>query len=404
MNIFVALNMEQFNLSFSDTKEAFRHKSDAQLKNSKLIFSIFKFPFLVNYGPQLTSFALKIKLPVKGLIKKTIFGQFCGGETIDQCDNTVQKLWKSGVGAILDYSVEGDDTESNFDSNLNEILETIQKAKGKDYYPFCVFKPTGIGRFALLEKIDANINLDEIELAEFYRFKNRFEAICESAADNKVRLFVDAEESWIQNIIDTTCNEMMEKYNREDTYIFNTVQMYRLNRIPFIIQCIEEAKVKGYKVGFKLVRGAYLEKEAERAIRLKYANPIHQSKADCDKDYDDSVKLCFENRDIVSICAGTHNEASSKLLARLMYENKIEKNDNRFWFAQLFGMSDNISFNLSAKGYNVAKYVPYGPIKSVLPYLGRRAKENSSMSGQMGRELSMILQELKRRKQERSHK
>jgi len=389
--------MNSFNLSFSDTKGAFQHKSDAELKKSKFIFSIFKISFLVNYGPALTSFALKLRLPVKGIIKNTVFGQFCGGETIDECDETVSMLWKNKVGAILDYSVEGEESDENFDQNTSEIIHTITKAKGKPYYPFCVFKPTGIGRFALLEMLDAGKKLDSSELEEYYRFKNRFESICKSAAENDVRLFIDAEESWIQESVDSLANEMMAKYNQNKALIFNTVQLYRKGRVEFIKKCIDDAKAKGYFIGFKLVRGAYLEKETERSIEMSYPNPIQDSKLNSDNDYNAALKLCFEHCDCTSVCAGTHNEESSMLLAKLLHGAGIENGDQRFWFAQLYGMSDNISFNLAPQGYNVAKYLPYGPIKSVIPYLGRRAKENSSMSGQMGRELSLIVQELKRR-------
>lgn len=390
--------MEPFNLTFSDTEEAFKHKSDAELRKSKFIFSIFKFSWLVHYGPALTSFALRLKLPVKGLIKNTVFGQFCGGETIDECDDTVSALWKYKVGAILDYSVEGHETDENFDLNAEEIKHTITKAKGKAFYPFCVFKPTGIGRFGLLELLDAGKKLSPEELTEYYRFKNRLESVCSFAAENGVRLFIDAEESWIQDTVDQLVNEMMASYNKQKTLIYNTVQLYRKNRLPFIQQTIDHARANGYTVGFKLVRGAYLEKETERAQEMGYNNPIQDSKQASDHDYNQALRLCFENRDIVSVCAGTHNEESSLLLARWMHEEGINSGDNRFWFAQLFGMSDNISFTMAAKGYNVAKYVPYGPIKSVIPYLGRRAKENSSMAGQMGRELSLLIQEIRRRK------
>ncbi|MFM9944184.1 MAG: proline dehydrogenase family protein [Bacteroidia bacterium] len=335
-------------------------------------------------------------LPIKGLIKNTVFWQFCGGETIDECDEIVKTLKKNGVGSILDYSVEGDESEENFDLNVEEIKHTITKAKGKPEYPFCVFKPTGIGRMDLLAHVGEGKKLEMDELEEFYRFKKRFEDICKTAFDNDVRLFIDAEESWIQKPIDEIANEMMAKYNLTKAIVFNTVQLYRKDRFDFLKKCIEVAK--GYHLGFKLVRGAYMEKEAARALEMGYPNPIQDSKEGSDRDYNESLKLCFEHRDRVSICAGTHNEDSSMLLAKLMNTAHIEKNDPRFWFAQLYGMSDNISFNLAASGYNVAKYLPYGPIKAVMPYLGRRAKENSSMAGQMGRELAMLVQEIKRRK------
>jgi proline dehydrogenase len=393
--------MQNNKFSFSDTKAAFQHKNDFELKMSKFIFSIFKFSFLVNYGPGLTTFALKIKLPIKGVIKKTVFNQFCGGETIDECDQTVSKLWQSKVGSILDYSVEGHETEENFDANLEEIKHTIQKAKGKPQYSFCVFKPTGIARFALLEMLDAGKKLSHEELNEYYRVKKRFEEICKTASENDVKLFIDAEESWIQDTIDALVTEMMAKFNEKKVVVFNTVQLYRKDRLEFVKKSISQAREKGYLIGFKLVRGAYMEKEAERALQLGYPNPIQDSKQNSDNDYDESLRYCFENRDIVSVCAGTHNESSSMLLVKLMEDAGLPNNDPHFWFAQLYGMSDNISFVLASQGYNVTKYLPYGPIKSVMPYLGRRAKENSSMSGQMGRELALIIQEIERRKLEK---
>jgi len=393
--------MQQSDLSFSDTKSAFSHLNDTALRKSKFIFKIFTFPFLVKYGPGLASFALKAGLPVKGLIKTTVFNHFCGGETIDDCDQAVKNLWASKVGSILDYSVEGDDSEANFDANLEEIKHTIEKAKGNPQYPFCVFKTTGIARFALLEKLDAGTKLDHDELDEYYKFRNRFEKICEKAAENKVRLFVDAEETWIQKTVDGLVHEMMAKYNREEAIIFNTVQLYRKGMIAFIQKCIDDAKANNYHLGFKMVRGAYMEKESARAQSLNLPNPIQNSKADTDRDYNQALHLCFQNREIISLCAGTHNEDSCKILAQLLNENGVSNNDTRFWFAQLYGMSDNISFNLARNGYNVAKYLPYGPVKAVMPYLGRRAKENSSVSGQMGRELSLIMEEVKRRGKEK---
>ncbi len=393
--------MQPFTLSFSNIKVAFKHMSDAELKKAKFIFSIFKFPILVKFGPPVSTFFLTIGLPIKGLIKKTVFWQFCGGETIDECDETVKILAKNRVGTILDYSVEGHGNEKDFDQNLHEIKNTILKATGKSEYPFCVFKPSGIARVALLEKLDAGQKLDSEELNEYYILKNRFDALGAAAAEHNMRLFVDAEWSWIQNPIDDIVNEMMAKYNNGHAVIYTTVQLYRKGRLELMQKWINEARANKYTLGFKLVRGAYMEKEAERASKMGYASPIQDSKADSDSDFDQALKLCIENRDIVSVCAGTHNENSSIYLAKMMHEAGIENKDPRFWFAQLFGMSDTISFNLAAQGYNVVKYLPYGPIKSVMPYLGRRAQENSSMAGQMGRELSLLTQELTRRKKEK---
>lgn len=393
--------MQPFDLTFSNTKVAFQHMSDAEVKKAKFIFSIFNFSFLVKYGPGLSTFCLKIGLPIKGIIKNTVFWQFCGGETIDECDYTVNTLWKNRVGTILDYSVEGHEDEASFEVNVKEIKSTILKAKGKSQYPFCVFKPTGIASVTLLEKVDAGIKLDNDELNEFYNTKKRFETLCQVAADSDMRLFVDAELSWMQKTVDTLVNEMMAKHNQQKALIFNTVQLYKKDQVELMKKWIAEAREKKYFVGFKLVRGAYMEKEAERALKMGYPNPINETKEDSHRDYNEAIKLCFDNCDIVSVCAGTHNEESSLYLAKLMNEGEIENNDSRFWFAQLFGMSDTISFNLAAKGYNVVKYLPYGPIKAVMPYLGRRAKENSSMAGHMGRELALLVQELKRRKSEK---
>lgn len=389
--------MQNKELSFSDTETAFKYKTDSQLKTSKFVFSLFKYDFLVKQGPAISSFCLKAGLPIKGIIKKTVFSQFCGGENIDECSSTVDNIWKHNVAAILDYSVEGEGTEEAFEANAEEINKIIIKTKGKPEFPFCVFKPSGIASITLLEKVDAGKKLDETELDNYYKTCRRFETLCETAAHNDVRLFIDAEESWIQDTVDKITNEMMKKYNTQKTLIYNTVQLYRKGRVDFIKKCIEDARQNGYFLGFKLVRGAYIEKEWNRAAQMGYENPIHNNKFNCDLDFNEALKLCFENRDIVSICAGTHNENSSLQLVKMMNDAAIENNDKRFWFAQLYGMSDTISFNLAAHGYNVVKYLPYGPIHSVMPYLGRRARENSSMAGQMGRELNAISAELKRR-------
>ncbi len=388
--------MQNTALNLMNTELAFKHKNDSDLMKSKFVFSIFKYPLLVKYGPPLTMMALKLGLPVKGILKKTVFGQFCGGETIDDCDEAVKRLWQNRVGSILDYSVEGDETEIGFDLNVEEIVRTIVKAKGKERYPFCVFKPTAVGRYSLLERMGSGKKLDMDELEEFYRIKKRFDTIGKAAFDNDVRLFIDAEESWIQDPVDEIAYDLMTKYSTHKALIFNTIQCYRKGSVDYMEKAIKT--YTGCYLGFKLVRGAYMEKEAARSNELGYPNPIHDSKEATDTEYDKALVISLENIDRISICAGTHNEHSCLLLTRLMEERNIARNDQRFWFSQLYGMSDNISFNLAEGGYNVAKYLPYGPIKSVMPYLSRRAKENSSMAGQMGRELSLIVQEIKRRK------
>jgi proline dehydrogenase len=384
-------------IPFDNTEIAFKYKSTAALQNARFLFQLFRFPWFVANGPLIASWSMGKGLPVKGLIKKFGFNHFCGGETIQECDAMAATLNRYGVGSILDYSVEGEENSAVFDQNTEMILQTIQKAKNNPIYPFAVFKTTGIVLLSVLEKSDAGVALSDYEQAEFNQAKARFEKLCRSAAENKVRLFVDAEESWIQETIDRWTEEMMEKYNKETAIVFNTLQMYRHDRLTYLETQIARAREKGYFAGFKLVRGAYMEKERERALEKGYPSPIQPNKEATDRDYNEALKLCATNADITFLCAGTHNEDSSQLLADILQEAGLPKNDPRFWFAQLFGMSDHISFNLAAEGYHVAKYLPYGPVKSVLPYLSRRAQENTSVKGQMGRELKLVEQELKRR-------
>lgn len=388
-------------VSFNNLKVAFAYKSDADLKRAYWLFRLININFLVKIGPGITNTVLKMGLPIKPLIRATIYKHFCGGETIEQCTETINNLGKFGVGSILDYSVEGHHNESDFDHSCAEIVKTVKHASGKKNIPFSVFKVTGVGRMDLLERVSSQVLLTEAEEAEFQRLKARVESICKTAADNNVRLFIDAEETWIQDAIDNMVDDMMLKYNKEKTLIFNTVQLYRHDRVAFMKENIAKARSGNYKVGYKLVRGAYMEKERERAATNGYPSPIQPDKAACDHDYNEAVKLCIDNIDMVAVCAGTHNEESSALLAKLMEEKGIANSDERVWFSQLLGMSDHISFNLANAGYCVCKYVPYGPVVSVLPYLFRRAAENTSMSGQMGRELSMITQEIERRKKEK---
>lgn len=382
-------------IDFNNTQVAFAHKSDAELKKAALLFKSFNYPLLIKYGPGLAASLIDVLPPVKSLIKSTLFAQFCGGESISDCEKTIQALSSAKIGTILDYSVEGEEKESVFDHTCKEIIDTIEKAAGnKNEIPFSVFKTTGIGRKDLLTKVNANQTLSEEENKEFGRVKQRFESICKAAADHGVRLFVDAEDSWIQDIIDQLTYEAMLKYNTERAIIYNTIQCYRTGRIAHIRQKLREMPCH---LGFKIVRGAYMEKERARAQQMGYVSPIHLNKENSDADYDGAVQLCVENIDRVSICAGTHNENSSRKLCELMEKLGIRKDHPHIFFAQLLGMSDHISYNLANLGYNVAKYVPYGPVKAVLPYLSRRATENSSVKGQVGRELGLIKTEQKRR-------
>ncbi|HXU25779.1 MAG TPA: proline dehydrogenase family protein [Bacteroidia bacterium] len=385
-------------ISFDDTEKAFISKSDADLIRSYRLFKIIGNPTIVKLGGVFTPLALGLHLPIKGIIKNTIYKQFVGGETIAECNETIKELAKYNIGTILDYSVEGKESETDFDACMNETIETIHRAKDDTSIPFCVFKVTGLARFALLEKVSSKKNLTELEKTEWQHVKQRVQSICEQAYKFSKPIFFDAEESWIQPAIDDLATENKEKFNKETAIIYNTYQLYRHDRFVYLEQCIKEAKEKNYHIGAKLVRGAYMEKERKRALDQGYPSPIQPNKEGSDADYNLALELCIKNIDHVSICAGTHNEQSSLLLIDLMQKNNIQPGDKRIYFAQLLGMSDHISYNLSLANYNVAKYVPYGPVKEVLPYLLRRAQENTSVKGQTGRELSLIIKEKKRRK------
>ena len=387
-------------LSFENTEIAFQSKSTKQLNKSYWLFKLVSNNTLVKVSPFLLKIAFALRLPIKGLIKQTIFEQFCGGESIENCDKRIQSLAKFNIGTILDYSVEGKSIEDDFNRVTKETTQTILKAKENDNIPFAVFKISGLARIELLEKVsNSKMELNKEEKKEFKRVKERINLICTTAYKNNVRLFIDAEESWIQDAIDEIVISMMRKYNSERAIVFNTLQMYRWDRLAFLKQSYADAENGNYFLGLKIVRGAYLEKERERAKKMGYPSPIQKDKESCDNDYNLALRFCMNHIDKIALCAGTHNEQSSILLTQLMDENNILKNDQRVYFSQLLGMSEHISFNLSNNEYNVAKYMPYGPIKDVLPYLIRRAEENTSIAGQTGRELSLIIKEKKRRAQ-----
>ena len=385
-------------ISFDNTEIAFKIKSNADLKRAYWLFKIIGSPTMVKAGKWSTNAALKIGLPIKGIIKKTIFSQFCGGETIEDCSKTIKILGDFGVGTILDYSVEGKTSEVDFDATVDEIISTIHSAKPNPNIPFAVFKVTGISRFAILEKAnDVNAILTDEEKLALDTTISRIDKICSVGFENDVSVFIDAEETWIQDTIDRITLEMMRKYNKERAIVFNTLQMYRHDRIAFLEKEIAIARKEVFHYGIKLVRGAYMEKERERAKQKGYPSPIQPDKNACDKDFDKALEIIVTNIDSLALCAGSHNEQSAITLIELLNKNGISKNDSRIYFAQLLGMSDHISYNLSHEGYNVAKYVPYGPIKEVMPYLLRRADENTSVAGQTGRELSLITKERNRR-------
>lgn len=390
--------MSEFRLDLQDTATAFADKTDSQLKEKYRLFKMLNSPFLNAVGSRAARFALSLGLPVEGLIKATIFEQFCGGETIDECEKTIHELASAHIGTILDYAVEGKATEQDFDRTKNEIIKTIERAKDDPNIPFAVFKVTGVAPLGTLERLSKKKKLDAKSQAKCERIYNRVEEICEVAYRCGQPVFIDAEESWIQDAIDRLAADMMDKYNREQPIVFNTLQLYRTDRLQYLKDSRRQAKADGYVLGVKLVRGAYMEKERERAAKLGYPSPIHVSKADTDADFNAAIEYCIRHFEQVAFVAGTHNEQSTELLAELMHAIGIGPDHPSIFFSQLYGMGDNISYVLAKDGYNVSKYVPYGPVADSIPYLIRRAEENSSAAGHVSRELEMIERELKRRR------
>jgi proline dehydrogenase len=385
-------------LDFGNTEIAFRHKNDSALKRTRFVFSMMQDPFIVKLSTKLTLFALKWHLPIDGILKRTIFWQFCGGESMQECTNTYAMLREKGVEGILDYSVEGQENEATFDAVRDEISRLIDNAKTYARIPITCLKMTGIARFNLLQKVSEKKTLTDAENAEFIRIQGRLDHLCGKAAKQGVTFYIDAEETWIQPAIDNLTEGMMATYNREKPIIFSTIQMYRHDRLAYLDNLIQKARKEGWKVGMKIVRGAYLEKENERAQQLGYPTPMQPNKAATDRDYNAAVRLCVENIEDTAVCAGTHNEASCLLLAELLDEKRINKEHPHVFFSQLYGMSDNITFNLAALNYNVSKYLPYGPVRYTMPYLIRRAEENTAVAGQVGKELLLVNREIERRR------
>lgn len=384
--------------SFENTEMAFVAKSDWQLKKAYWLFKVVNNNTMASISMRIANFSLKMHLPVKGIIKKTVFEHFCGGESIEESKETVHLLSKYKVRAILDYSVEGKHNEEAFDATLMETLRTIENAKGNEEVPYCVFKPTGMGSADLMEKVQLKQALSKNEKKSFEKIRNRYRAVSQAAFDNNVRLLIDAEDSWYQETIDQMVYSLMEEFNTKEAIIFNTYQMYRWASLQNIKDAHKLGKDKGFVLGAKLVRGAYMENERERATINRYQDPICVDKHTTDKSYDDGLKYCVENINSVELFNGSHNEHSNLYLIELMKKHKILKEDKRIFFAQLYGMSDNISFVLADADYNVAKYLPYGPVKFVMPYLIRRAEENTSVAGQSSRELKLLKMEMIRRK------
>ncbi|MEI7508947.1 MAG: proline dehydrogenase family protein [Flavobacterium sp.] len=383
---------------FNNTEVAFALKSDTELDRAYFLFKMISNEPLVRIGTAVTNFALKAHLPVDGLIRATVFDHFCGGVNEMDCLKVVDKMYTKGVSSVLDYSVEGKEEEAQFDAALEMTLKTVEFAKERAAIPFAVFKPTGLGRLDLYTKIGAKQPLSDAEQAEWNRVKERFEIICKTAHSKDVALLIDAEESWMQDAADDLVEEMMRQFNKEKVIVFNTLQMYRWDRLDYLKGLHERAKAAGFYIGMKLVRGAYMEKEHKRAEENGYPTPICASKQATDDNYNAAVDYMMQHIDTMAIFAGTHNEESSYKLMEKQASNGISKNDQRIWFGQLYGMSDNISYNLAENGYNVAKYLPFGPVRDVMPYLIRRAEENTSVAGQTSRELNLLKTERERRK------
>ncbi len=386
------------NRFFDNTATAFALKTDSELERAYFLFKMIANEPLVRIGTAMTNFAIKANLPVEGLIRATVFDHFCGGVNEEDCLPIIDKMFEFKVSAVLDYSVEGQEGDDPLDNALEKILEILDFVKEKEAIPFAVFKPTSFGRFALYEKIGKGETLTNDENQEWERVRNRFHIACKKAYDLDVRLLIDAEESWMQDAADGLIEDLMRAFNQKKAVIFNTLQMYRWDRLAYLKKLHENAKQEGFHIGIKVVRGAYMEKENNRATDLGYKTPICTSKTETDKNFDAAILYMINHLDSISLFAGTHNEESCYRLLELMKKNNISAFDQRVWFGQLYGMSDHISFNLSEQGYNVAKYLPFGPVKDVMPYLIRRAEENTSVAGQTTRELSLLKKERKRRK------
>lgn len=397
-------------ISFDDTEVAFAYKSGKELKKARFLFSSMGIGWLVQIGTRFTPWALKLRLPIRGLIKNTIFSQFVGGESLDDTKAVASILGKYNVKVILDYGVEGKQGEENFDHARDEFLKVIQYAAREPNIPFMSIKLTGFARFGLLEKIHAIMDnfsairgddpegkLSEAEFQEWSSVKRRLNDICDCARSCKVGVLIDAEESWIQNPVDALCMQVMKKYNTETVLVYNTIQLYRHDRLQFLKESLKEAKDKGFILGAKLVRGAYMEKERKRAITQNYPSPIQPDKQSTDNDYNSAVEFCISNLSRIYLIVASHNELSNLFATQLLIKNNYPLSNPHVHFSQLYGMSDNITFNLAKAGCSVSKYLPFGPLGDVIPYLMRRAQENSSVSGQTGRELSLIKKELRRR-------
>jgi proline dehydrogenase len=387
-------------IDFEDTRTAFAIKSDRDLLKAYFMFRAISYPTLVKLANPVIRFLSAIRAPIGWLVKPTVFNHFVGGETLKKCNKAVQKLKSAGVYSILDYSVEGKESDKAMQAALEETLRAVKNAGENPDIPFAVFKPTAFGTHHALEVLSGEGPYDETSVREGEKFRQRVDTLCHTAYQCDIPIMIDAEETYIQNFIDQVVMDMMRRYNKEKCIVFNTYQMYRHDRLGILKKDIATARSDKFFLGAKFVRGAYMERERARAAKLGYEDPIQPDKDATDRDYNLGLKTALDNIDVVCIFNGTHNEYSSRYLAELMIERKMDPGDRRIWFSQLYGMSEHISFPMAAAGFNVAKYVPYGPVHNVLPYLMRRVEENTSVKGQTGRELSLIRKERQRRKNE----
>ncbi|MDA9749834.1 proline dehydrogenase family protein [Flavobacteriaceae bacterium] len=381
-----------------NTKNGFILKSNFELKKAYILFKVISSRTLTNLGKNLLELSLKLKLPVLFIVRATVFRQFCSGENLQESYETVKKLNKKNVKSYLHYSVEGLENEKTYDNSLNEVVKSIEFAASKDILDYTVFKPTAVASSVILNKVSEEKELSSFEKGLYIRIVDRFDIICKTAFENQIKILVDAEESWLQDAIDDIVLKMMIKYNTDNTIVYNTSQMYRHDRLKYLKELKKKSIENNFKIGIKLVRGAYIEKENRRAKKYNYKSPICESKHATDTNFNEGANFILSNLDNFSLFCGSHNEKSIYNILDIMRESKMQNNNPKIWFGQLYGMSDNISFNLAEEGYNVIKYLPFGPIKEVIPYLIRRAEENTSVKGQTSRELELIKKELKRRK------
>ena len=389
--------MENTKLNFNDTATAYADRTNFELRKARSLFRLFSFKPLVDAGGSMTELALKMRLPVKPLVKYTIFDQFVGGRTLRECEKNIDRLARYGVETILDYGVEAKHSEIEYDRTKEQILEQIDFVRTKDNVRIIAIKITGLGRFGLFQKIHEDQPLTEHQQEEFSRVFDRVNDICKAAAEADMELFIDAEETWIQKPLDDLVDQMMALYNKTKPVVYNTFQLYRHDRLDFLKVSHDKAQQLGYILGAKLVRGTYMEKERNRALQMGYPSPIHENKEAVDKDYNEALEYCLNHMDNISFCCATHNEDSCKYLAELILQKGVNRRHPHVFFSQLYGMGEHITFNLAKADYRVTKLMPYGPVQDAVPYLVRRAQENSSVDGQVGRELALIEKEMRRR-------